>query len=71
MTKLPKSAVFIYADGRQLYRAVENLYNNVAKYALEKTRVYVEVMAKDGRAVFSIRNVSERSLAQENSNAGI
>lgn len=27
-------------------------------------------MAKDGRAVFSIRNVSERSLAQENSNAG-
>lgn len=36
VTKLPKSAVFIYADGRQLYRAVENLYNNVAKYALEK-----------------------------------
>lgn len=70
VTKLPKSAVFIYADGRQLYRAVENLYNNVAKYALEKTRVYVEVMAKDGRAAFSIRNVSERSLAQENSNAG-
>ena len=70
VTKLPKSAVFIYADGRQLYRAVENLYNNVAKYALEKTRVYVEVMAKDGRAVFFIRNVSERSLAQENSNAG-
>lgn len=70
VTKIPKSAVFIYADGRQLYRAVENLYNNVAKYALEKTRVYVEVMAKDGRAVFSIRNVSERSLAQENSNAG-
>lgn len=70
VTKLPKSAVFIYVDGRQLYRAVENLYNNVAKYALEKTRVYVEVMAKDGRAVFSIRNVSERSLAQENSNAG-
>lgn len=70
VTKLPKSAVFIYADGRQLYRVVENLYNNVAKYALEKTRVYVEVMAKEGQAVFSIRNVSERSLAQENSNAG-
>ncbi len=70
VTKLPKSAVFILADGRQLYRVVENLYNNVAKYALEKTRVYVEVMAKDGQAVFSIRNVSERSLAQENSNAG-
>lgn len=70
VTKLPKSAVFILADGRQLYRAVENLYNNVAKYALEKTRVYVEVVAKEERVTFSIRNVSERSLAQENSNAG-
>ncbi|MGN0140954.1 MAG: sensor histidine kinase [Roseburia sp.] len=70
VTKLPQTAVFIRADGRQLYRAVENLYNNVAKYALEKTRVYVGVTAKEEEVVFSIKNVSERSLAQENSNAG-
>lgn len=36
VTKLPKTAVLIRADGRQLYRVIENLYNNVAKYALEK-----------------------------------
>ena len=37
VTKLPKTEVMILADGRQLYRVIENLYNNVAKYALEKT----------------------------------
>ena len=34
VTKLPKTEVMILADGRQLYRVIENLYNNVAKYAL-------------------------------------
>lgn len=68
VTKLPKSAVFIRADGRQLYRVIENLYNNVAKYALEKTRVYVDVQTGEEKVVFSIKNVSEKSLAVENSN---
>lgn len=70
VTKLPKSTVFIMADGRQLYRVIENLYNNVAKYAMEKTRVYVEVTCKGEDAMFSIKNVSEKSLALENGAAG-
>lgn len=67
VTKLPKGEVYIWADGRHLYRVIENLYNNVAKYALEKTRVYVEVQAEDKMVTFSIKNVSERSLSIENS----
>ena len=70
VTKRPRNPVLIQADGRQLYRVIENLYNNVAKYALEKTRVYVEITNDDRQTVFSIKNVSERSLARENSNAG-
>lgn len=70
VTKLPKTAVLIRADGRQLYRVIENLYNNVAKYALEKTRVYVDISYVEEKVVFSIKNVSEHSLARENSNAG-
>ena len=70
VTKLPKTEVMIRADGRQLYRVIENLYNNVAKYALEKTRVYVDVHVLEEKVTFSIKNVSERSLALENSNAG-
>lgn len=62
VTKIPNEQVLIYADGRQLYRAIENLYTNAAKYALEKTRVYVELSVEEGNAVFTMKNVSKNPL---------
>lgn len=62
VTKIPSEQIFIYADGRQLYRSIENLYTNVAKYALENTRVYVELEKADTKAVFTIKNVSKNEL---------
>ena len=35
----------IRADGRRLWRVLENLYNNVCKYAMEGSRVYVDLPA--------------------------
>lgn len=70
VTKLPNTHVCIMADGRQLYRVIENLYNNVAKYAMENTRVYVEISSTEEQVTFSIKNVSEKALALENSQAG-
>jgi signal transduction histidine kinase len=52
----------IEADGRQLYRAIENLYTNAAKYALERTRVYVGLSVEAGVATFTIRNISKHPL---------
>lgn len=66
VTKLPHSAVMIQADGRQLYRVIENLYTNAAKYALEKSRVYVELTAASGQTVFSIKNISRNPIQLEN-----
>ena len=52
----------IYADGRQLWRVIGNLYNNTAKYAMPDTRVCAEV-AKDGsEATFTMKNISEKLL---------
>ena len=62
VTKIPNKSMYIYADGRQLYRALENLYTNAAKYALENTRVYVELSNNDNKAVFTIKNVSKNEL---------
>lgn len=62
VTKIPSEQIFIYADGRQLYRSIENLYTNAAKYALENTRVYVELEKADKKAVFTIKNVSKNEL---------
>ena len=64
VTKLPHNSVMIRADGRQLYRAIENLYTNAAKYALEKTRVYVELEVENGEAIFTIKNISKNPLPE-------
>lgn len=62
VTKLPKEPVIILADGRRIWRVIENLYNNVAKYAMEHTRVYVGMEVLEGTAFFSIKNISEQAL---------
>ena len=62
VTKLPKEPVVILADGRRIWRVLENLYNNVAKYAMEHTRVYVDLEADGEKVQFSIKNISENPL---------
>jgi signal transduction histidine kinase len=62
ITKFPKESVMICADGRQLWRVIGNLYNNVAKYAMPDTRVYVEVAVSGKEASFSMKNISESML---------
>lgn len=62
VTNVPDHELFIEADGRRLWRVLENLYNNTCKYAMEHTRVYVDIYEEDGIAVFTIKNVSENPL---------
>jgi signal transduction histidine kinase len=41
---------------------LENLYNNVAKYAMPNSRVYVDLVDLDAEVKFSIKNISEQRL---------
>lgn len=59
---LPSEVVLIKADGRRVWRILENLYNNASKYSMEGTRVYADLTVKDKKAFFSIKNISEMQL---------
>lgn len=59
---LPEVPVVIEADGRRIWRVLENLYNNVSKYAMDNTRVYVAVVPESDRASFIIKNISANPL---------
>ncbi|MCI8454489.1 MAG: HAMP domain-containing histidine kinase [Lachnospiraceae bacterium] len=59
---LPNEVIIIEADGRRLWRVLENLYNNAFKYALENTRVYVGIEDRGSEVAFSIKNVSASAL---------
>lgn len=52
----------IYADSRRMWRIVENLFNNICKYAMEGTRVYLELEIAEGNVSMSIKNISERQM---------
>ena len=68
ITKLPGTPVFIKADGSQLYRTIENLYTNAAKYAQENTNIYVELTPLDKIVVFTIKNIAKSRLQMEDDN---
>lgn len=59
---LPENEAVIYADGRRMWRVLENIYNNAAKYAMEGTRVYADLRTTEKEVVFSLKNISEQPL---------
>lgn len=58
----PSGPAYIYADSRRMWRVVENLFNNICKYAMEGTRVYVDLEKEEGMIMLSVKNISETSL---------
>lgn len=72
ITNAPDEPLFIEADGRRLWRVLENLYNNAFKYAMEQSRIYVDVQKQEAtvlddhiigeQVVFTIKNISANPL---------
>lgn len=61
------SYMYIEADSRRIWRVVENLFNNIFKYALEGTRVYMDMTERNlenGKKYveFAIKNISAQPL---------
>ena len=48
----------IMADSRYMYRIIENLYSNISKYALENSRVYIDVKRNGKKAFSNVQNLS-------------
>ena len=58
----PEEPVVILADGRHMWRVFDNLLNNICKYALAGTRVYLNLEQARGKAVVTFRNISASQL---------
>ena len=50
--------VDIYADGRHMWRIMENLISNALKYAMPKTRVFIDIYKTENEGVLVVKNVS-------------
>ncbi|MBU5478400.1 HAMP domain-containing histidine kinase [Eubacterium sp. MSJ-13] len=67
-----KNRLKIRADGRHLSRVFDNIFQNICKYAMENTRVYIDVELSEKKSenskefsdevIISVKNMSEQSL---------
>ena len=62
VTDLPAEPAVVHVDGRRMWRVLENIYGNAAKYAMPGTRVYATLKTDDTKVRFSLKNVSEHQL---------
>lgn len=62
ITNIPDPAPRAMADGRLLWRVLDNLFNNVVKYAMPNTRVYIDAAADGGEVIISVKNISRDPL---------
>ncbi len=60
--RIPEEAHMIFADGRRTFRIMDNLLQNIYKYAMPGTRVYIDLTCKDGRVRLEIKNISKAPL---------
>ncbi|MCC0628061.1 MULTISPECIES: sensor histidine kinase [unclassified Clostridioides] len=59
---VPNDKVYIWADGRRMYRVFENLLSNIAKYSLEETRVYIDIYDYGENIKVTMKNISSYEL---------
>lgn len=50
--------LYILADGRKMSRVIGNLINNILKYTMQSTRVFITAAERDGGVVMEFKNIS-------------
>ncbi len=57
------TSAYIYADSRRMWRVVENLFHNICKYAMEGTRVYIDIEIQGGQVCACVKNISRQQMS--------
>ena len=59
---VPEGETYVTADGRLLWRVLDNLLSNACKYACAGTRLYIAARREGETVAFSFKNISRDAL---------
>jgi signal transduction histidine kinase len=65
--KIPEEKVYANLDGKKTWRVFENLINNILKYSLPKTRVYIDLIVENNNIIITMKNISAYEMDFDNS----
>lgn len=61
-TEIKTDSAPVMADGKKMYRVIQNLIDNALKYSLDGTRIYITVSRDKADAVIAVKNISAEEM---------
>lgn len=57
-----ENEIIVKADNKCMYRIIENLFSNISKYALDNSRVYIDIKKAPKSVIIEMKNISKDRL---------
>lgn len=57
-TDICVESAFIMAEGKKMYRVIQNIFDNALKYSMTGTRIFAKLYTENGRVRFRVKNTS-------------
>lgn len=62
VSRFPDEALYCDLDGEKIHRVLDNLFQNIDKYTLPHTRVYIDLTKQSDHAVLQFKNIANYEL---------
>lgn len=61
-TTLTETPVYIYSDGKKLYRVFQNIIGNALKYSLQGTRIFIDMVIINNSVSVIVKNTASYDM---------
>jgi len=61
-TEINAENAFIRAEGKKMYRVLQNIFDNAVKYSMSGTRIFARLDASDGKVRISVKNTASYEM---------
>ncbi len=61
-TEINAESAFISAEGKKMYRVIQNVIDNALKYSMKGTRIFAKLTSEDGRVKITVRNTASYEM---------
>jgi signal transduction histidine kinase len=61
-TWYPEEKIIMQLDSQRMFRVFENLIINITKYAMKGSRVYIDIVSREDKAIITFKNMTASEI---------